>query len=216
MRQLLSIGLPIALQDGFVQIAFLIITVIANRRGLNDAAAVGIVEKLIGVIFLVPSSMSSAVSALAAQNIGADKHERARQTLWDAMAITVGFGLVIGIVMQIVVVPVIGLFTKEAIVVTMGAAYMRSYVWDCMIAGMHFCFSGYFCAYGKSGISFLHNSLSIVLVRIPGAYFASKMFPDSLFPMGMAAPAGSLLSVLICLLAYQWLKKQLLKKKISY
>jgi Na+-driven multidrug efflux pump len=102
---------------------------------------------------------------------------------------------------------VIGLFTKEAIVVTMGAAYMRSYVWDCMIAGMHFCFSGYFCAYGRSGISFLHNCLSIILVRIPGAYFASKMFPDSLFPMGMAAPAGSLLSVLICLIAYMWLSK---------
>jgi putative MATE family efflux protein len=209
MRQLLSIGLPIALQDGFVQIAFLIITVIANRRGLNDAAAVGIVEKLIGVIFLVPSSMSSAVSALAAQNIGANKHDRARQTLWDALAITVGFGLVIGIVMQIVVVPVIGLFTRETVVVAMGAEYMRSYVWDCMIAGMHFCFSGYFCAYGKSGISFLHNSLSIILVRIPGAYFASKLFPDSLFPMGMAAPAGSLLSVFICLIAYRWLTKRI-------
>jgi putative MATE family efflux protein len=208
MGQLLSIGVPIALQDGFVQIAFLVITVIANRRGLNDAAAVGIVEKLIGVIFLVPSSMSSAVSALAAQNIGANKHERARQTLKCAMAITVGFGLVIGLVMQVAVVPVIGLFTKEAVVVTMGAAYMRSYVWDCMIAGVHFCFSGYFCAYGRSGISFLHNSLSIVLVRIPGAYFASKLFPDSLFPMGMAAPAGSLLSVFICLFAYLWLNRK--------
>jgi Na+-driven multidrug efflux pump len=211
MGQLLSIGVPIALQDGFVQIAFLVITVIANRRGLNDAAAVGIVEKLIGVIFLVPSSMSAAVSALVAQNIGADKHDRARQTLWDAMAITVGFGFLISLVMQFAVVPVIGLFTREAIVVTMGAAYMRSYVWDCMFAGMHFCFSGYFCAYGKSGISFLHNSLSIILVRIPGAYFASRLFPESLFPMGMAAPAGSLFSVLICLIAYRWLSRKFLK-----
>jgi putative MATE family efflux protein len=211
MGQLLSIGVPIALQDGFVQIAFLVITVIANRRGLNDAAAVGIVEKLIGVIFLVPSSMSAAVSALVAQNIGADKHDRARQTLWDAMAITVCFGFLISLVMQFAVVPVIGLFTREAIVVTMGAAYMRSYVWDSMFAGMHFCFSGYFCAYGKSGISFLHNSLSIILVRIPGAYFASRQFPDSLFPMGVAAPAGSLFSVLICLIAYRWLSRKFLK-----
>ncbi len=43
--ELLRIGVPIALQDGLIQVAFIIITIIANRRGLNDAAAVGIVEK---------------------------------------------------------------------------------------------------------------------------------------------------------------------------
>lgn len=44
MGQILRIGIPVALQDGFIQIAFIVITVIANRRGLNAAAAVGIVE----------------------------------------------------------------------------------------------------------------------------------------------------------------------------
>ena len=65
---LLRVGVPVCLQDGFIQISFIIITIIANRRGLTDAAAVGIVEKIIGFMFLVPSSMLSAVSALAAQN----------------------------------------------------------------------------------------------------------------------------------------------------
>ena len=45
MGQVLKIGIPIAAQDGFIQIAFIIITIIANRRGLSAAAAVGIVEK---------------------------------------------------------------------------------------------------------------------------------------------------------------------------
>lgn len=79
MGQILHIGVPIALQDGFIQVAFLVITIIANRRGLNQAAAVGIVEKIIGFLFLVPSSMLSSVSALAAQNIGAGKHDRAQR-----------------------------------------------------------------------------------------------------------------------------------------
>ncbi len=68
---LLKVGIPVALQDGFIQISFLIITIIANNRGLNDAAAVGIVEKIIGILFLVPSSMLSTVSVLSAQNAGA-------------------------------------------------------------------------------------------------------------------------------------------------
>ena len=77
----MKIGVPIALQDGLIQIAFIVITIIANHRGLNDAAAVGIVEKVMSFLFLIPSSMLSTVSALGAQNIGAKKPERAIQTL---------------------------------------------------------------------------------------------------------------------------------------
>ena len=85
MGKILKIGFPIALQDGLIQISFLVITIIANRRGLNDAAAVGIVEKVMSFLFLIPSSMLSTVSALGAQNIGAGKAERAKLTLrYDA------------------------------------------------------------------------------------------------------------------------------------
>lgn len=212
IRQILKIGIPVALQDGFIQIAFIVITVIANRRGLNDAAAVGIVEKIIGVVFLVPSTMLSTVSALSAQNIGAGKHERAEQTLGYAVCITIGYGLIVSFLMQLMAEPVVGIFTGEMEAARAGAQYLRGYIWDCMFAGIHFSFSGYFCAYGMSGISFLHNFLSIVCVRIPGAYLTSKYFADTLFPMGLAAPGGSLLSVLICVAAFLWMKAAMKKE----
>lgn len=95
MGKLLQIGMPVALQDGFIQVSFVIITIIANRRGLTDAAAVGIVEKIIGFLFLIPSSMLSTVSALGAQNIGAGKPERARLTLRYAAMIACSFGIAV-------------------------------------------------------------------------------------------------------------------------
>ena len=74
MGKILGIGIPIAFQDGLIQVAFIIITIVANQRGLNDAAAVGIVEKVISFsLFGPPHSMLSTVSALGAQNIGAGK-----------------------------------------------------------------------------------------------------------------------------------------------
>ena len=57
ISNILKVGFPIAMQDGFIQIAFIAITVIANGRGLYDAAAVGIVEKFVGLVFIVPSTM---------------------------------------------------------------------------------------------------------------------------------------------------------------
>ena len=212
MGQILRIGIPIALQDGLIQIAFIVITVIANRRGLNDAAAVGIVEKIISFLFLVPSSMLSTVSALGAQNIGAGKPERAIKTLRYSIGITVGFGLIIAIIIQFAAAPVVGVFTADAAVILLGTQYIRGYIWDCMFAGIHFSFSGYFCACGRSELSFIHNITAIVLVRVPGVYLTSKFFPDTLFPMGLATAAGSLTSVIICLIAFSLLQR---KKKIA-
>ena len=208
MGRILRIGVPVALQDGLIQIAFLFITVIANRRGLTDAAAVGIVEKIISFLFLVPSSMLSTVSALGAQCIGAGKPRRALQTLWYAIAVAFGFGVLITIVIQFVAEPVAGLFTDSAAVAAAGGQYLRGYILDCCFAGLHFCFSGYFCAIGRSELSFLHNITAVVLVRVPGAYLMSKWFPTTLLPMGLATAAGSLLSVIICVIAFLVLRRR--------
>ncbi len=207
MTTILQVGIPVSVQDGFIQISFLIITMFANKRGLNDAAAVGIVEKLIGILFLVPSSFLSTVSALSAQNLGAGKPERARLTLKYAICITFSFGLIISVLMQFFADAAVSLFTDETEVILLGAQYMKSYVFDCMIAGIHFCCSGFFCACGLSGLSFLHNCISIIVARIPLAWLACRYFPDNLYPMGLAAPTGSFISVIICLIALRWIKK---------
>ena len=206
--RILRIGVPVALQDGLIQVSFLVITVIANRRGLTDAAAVGVVEKFISFVFLVPSSMLSTISALGAQEVGAGRHDRAAATLRYGIGLTLGFGAVAGVLVQFIAPNVVGLFTTDAAVIAAGAWYLRGYIWDCFFAGVHFSFSGYFCAYGRSELSFIHNILSIVLVRVPGAYFMSKWFPDTLLPMGLATACGSVLSVCVCLIMYVALKKK--------
>ncbi len=218
MRKIVSIGIPIAVQDGLIQVAFIVITIIANQRGLNDAAAVGIVEKIMSFLFLVPSSMLSTVSTLGAQNIGAKKTERAIETLRYAVLIAVGFGILATITIQFTAGSIVSLFTDGstsdgADVIRLGSQYLRGYIFDCVFAGIHFSFSGYFCACGKSGLSFLHNILAIILVRIPGVYLTSQMFRTTLFPMGLATAAGSLLSVLICLIAFYVIyHKKVIKK----
>ncbi len=209
--KILKTGIPVSLQDGFIQVAFIIITVIANHRGINDAAAVGIVEKVIGVLFIVPSSMLATVSALSAQNIGAKKYDRAEKTLRYAIILTVSYGIVVATITQFISKLIISLFSPDSTVILLGSEYLTGYSWDCIFAGIHFCFTGYFCAYGKSYIGFVHNIISILFIRIPGSYLASAMFSDTLLPMGFAASAGSVLSILICVGAFIWLKTHSLK-----
>ncbi len=197
------VGLPIAAQEFLIQISFLVITAIANDRGVIASASVGIVEKIIGFLFLFQSAMLSAVSTLTAQNIGANKHEQGEKALKYGVLLGMAYALCIILICELFAESMIGFFTSgEAEVVHMGSQYLRSYVIDALFVSVHFCFSGYFTAYGKSLLSFIQNLAAIILLRIPGAYLASLLFPQTLFPMGLAAPAGSLLSAAICLIAY--------------
>jgi len=208
LKQILGVGIPIATQDGFVQIGFLVITAIANSRGVEAAAAVGIVEKIISFFFLVPSAMLSAVSAIAAQNAGAEKHARSIRTLRCAIMICLIYGAAAWALCEVFPQGLVSLFTGAESVVAAGVQYLRSYAADIFIAGIHFCFCGFFCAYELALLSFISNLASIILIRIPGAWTASVLLPETLFPMGLAAPLGSLLSAVICVIMFIILRRK--------
>ena len=213
--KILNVGTPVALQDGFIQIAFIVITIIANSRGLIDAASVGIVEKIICFIFLVPSAFLSAISAITAQNLGAGQMIRAKKSLYYGLIITVSWGIIVAIYCQFMPHTLVSLFTKEEPVLLAGCEYLRSYCFDATFAAVHFCFSGFFCGIEKSRLSFIHNLASVLLVRIPGTYFLSESFKNTLYPMGFAAPLGSLLSAVMCVCFYLYIKDDIGKSNIN-
>ena len=124
MGEILKVGIPVAIQDGCIQAAFIIKTMIANHRGLDTSAAVGIVEKIISAIFIIPSSMLATVSALSAKNLGADKHDREALTLKYETFITCTNGIVDEIVMQFIAVGLIGLFTSDSKVVLLESPHI--------------------------------------------------------------------------------------------
>ncbi|MBP3366158.1 MAG: MATE family efflux transporter [Treponema sp.] len=196
-RNILKVGLPIALQDTLINISFIILTVIANLRSLISSSAVGVVEKLILFMFLVPSSMLSAISAFTAQNIGAKKPERALSATKFGMLITAIFGVIMCALSWICPQILTGIFSKDTQVIAEANEYLKTYSIDCILVAITFCINGYLCGQGKSNITFAHNVISIFLVRIPAAYALSKTFPATMPPMGLASPLGSVASIVI-------------------
>ncbi|MCI1666187.1 MAG: MATE family efflux transporter [Atopobiaceae bacterium] len=203
-RAVTSVGMPIAAQDTLINISFILLTVIANERGLVASSAVGVTEKVITFMFLVPSAMLSAISALTAQNVGAGRPGRAVEAVRWGMAICAVFGACMCGLSQLMPDAICSVFSTDPAVVGQAGDYLRSYSIDCMLVSITFCLNGYLCGTGRSTVTFAHNTLSIFLVRIPCAVALSRAFPDSLLPMGLASPLGSVFSIafLICFLAW--------------
>lgn len=129
-KTILSVGFPIAMQDTLINISFMILTLVANQRGLASSSAVGIVEKLITFMFLVPSSMLSSVSAFTAQNSGAHKSKRIRECVLFAIEVTAGFGALMCLIAWIAPDALTSIFTNDPTVITYAGEYIRSYSID--------------------------------------------------------------------------------------
>ena len=98
------------------------------------------------------------IGALRMGPAGAALGTTLSQTISVVVALTAALRRKTGLNLQKAIV---GIFENDTAVIRLGSQYLRAYVRDCIFAGVHFCFSGYFCACERSGISFLHNSLSI-------------------------------------------------------
>ena len=206
--KILKIGIPVAMQDGFIQIAFMVITVIANRRGLNDAAAVGIVEKIIGFLFLVPSSMLSAVSALGAQNIGAGKIKRAKHALFTG----IGIGLTVGCVVFVLVMfkgdLLAGFFTTDVAVIQRAFEYLRGFGAETIVTAILFSMIGYFNGNNKTVWVMTQGLIQTLLVRLPFAYVMSIQPNASLTKIGLAAPVSTTVGVIMNVIFFIYMNRK--------
>ena len=208
-RHLLNFAVPLLMGNIFQQLYNTVDTWVVGNYVSNEAfSAVGTVAPIINTLIGAFSGLASGAGVVISQYYGAGKYDRVDDILRYAIAIGVGFGAVMALLMQFIAPSMVRPFTSDEAVVKAGAAYIRSYIFDCLFAGIQFSFSGYFCAWGRSGLSFLHNTLSILLVRVPGAWLACRFFPQTLVPMGLAPACGSLFSSIVCILLYRWMKRQ--------
>ncbi|MBQ7174829.1 MAG: MATE family efflux transporter [Lachnospiraceae bacterium] len=199
IRRILTIGVPIALQDLLVSISFLVILAIVNGLGVIASAGIGVAEKLCGFIMLVPSAFSQSISSFVAQNFGAGRMDRARKALYYGIGISLCCGVLIGYAAYFHGGLLSGIFTSDMEVRQASADYLRAYAIDCLMTAFLFCFIGYFNGCQRTAFVMLQGITGAFLVRVPLSMLFSRIQPVSLFRIGLATPCSSLVQNLLCL-----------------
>lgn len=197
--RILRLGTPVALQDLLVSLSFLAIIAIANAMGTIASAGVGVAEKLCAFVMLVPSAYMQSMSAFVAQNIGAGLWERARQALLWGILSSLAAGILMAWASFFHGGALAGLFAKDTAVIAAAWEYLKAYAIDCLLTSFPFCFIGYFNGCGRTVFVMLQGFAGALGVRMPVAFLMSRMFPGSLFHLGLSTPASTVLQILLCL-----------------
>lgn len=198
--QILRYGLPIAAQEALTGVSFMVILAILNSFGLIASAGVGIAEKICSIMFIVPGAIMSAVSAFSAQNVGAGKRERAKQSMYIGMTVTFLVGVCMFFISFFKGAWLAGFFSKNQAVCLAAADYLKPYSIDCAIVGFNFSMMGYLNGNGKTGFVALQGILSTFCIRIPVSYLMSKIPGVGLFQIGFATPLATVFAIILDIL----------------
>ncbi len=207
-KEILVVGLPIALQDTLCSLSFMAISSIFNAMGLIVSSAVGVVEKYISLTMRPAMAFGAACAAMSAQNLGAGQPKRAKQVLWYSIGLTFTLSIVLFLLAQMISETLISLFSKDIAVAQTGADYLRSYAFDYFMVSFAFNYTGFFSSCGKAILPFMQSISVTFLVRVPLTYVLAGMVQDSLYIAGLAIPTASLVTVVICSIYYLYLRKK--------
>ena len=202
VMKIFKIGFPIALQESLVSLSFLVIAAIVNSLGVIASAGVGVAQKICSFIMLVPSSFSQSLSAFVAQNIGAGKPERARKSMYCGMTASLIIGVFMGYFAFFHGDLLSGIFSKETEVILAAADYLKAYAIDTCFVAFLFCYIGYFNGCGKTTIVMLQGIIGAFGVRVPVSFIMSRLPDTTLFKIGLATPASTIVQIIffsVCL-----------------
>ena len=85
---------------------------------------------------------------------------------------------------------------------TQGADYLRAISWDYLITSVMFCINGLAIGVGHTLYTLLSASFSSLIIRVPAAYVMGIVLGWGLSGVGYAAPAASVISLLVSIVYF--------------
>ena len=201
-------GAPVALQELLVSLSFLVIFAIVNSLGLTQSAGVGVAEKICGFLMLVGSTYMQSLSAFVAQNIGARRRDRAKLALKYGILTSLAAGIIMGYLSFFHGDLLSSIFSNDPQVIYMASEYLKAYSIDCILTAFLFCFCGYYSGCGRTTFTMLQGIIGAFCVRIPFSYFMSRISGISLFYIGLATPASTVVQIMLCLIYFIYIEKK--------
>ena len=199
MKMLLKLGLPSSVQQLVVSFSFLTLTALVNSLPNADIASAcqGIGGKVNSFAILPALAMSSAVSSMAGQNIGAGDAKRAKKTMLTGMGIAFAISMVVFVIVQLFPQQIISLFDTNEEVLKVGADYMRFIALDYIFVPFVFCMNGLAIGAGYTNFALFNACFSSILVRVPFAYLIVNLTNLGFNGIGLATGLASAASIVV-------------------
>jgi putative MATE family efflux protein len=213
VKVLVMRGLPMGLQMLIVSSSMLTVLGLINGYGTDTAAAFGAAVQVWTYVQMPVFAVGAAVTAMAAQNIGAGRWDRVTQTTWSGVTINLAMTGLVVLVVWIFNRPLLSIFLPEGSAALPIAAHANVIaLWSFLLFGAIIVLISTVRATGAVMGPLLVIFGSLWLARIPFAYgLAPRWGQDAIW---WSFPVGSIVGVVLGGLYYRygdWRKVRLMR-----
>ncbi|MFI3239249.1 MAG: MATE family efflux transporter [Bacteroidales bacterium] len=208
IKRIIILGTPIALQSVLTSLSFLFVLLLVNKFGVIFSAAVGVTEKLICLIMIIPIGFMHSISVFVAQNYGARNFTRSKRGMCVGITISLIYGLFSFYLSIFHGDILIGMFTNDIQIIETARGYLNAYAIDTIMVAFLFCLTGYLNGCGETFYVMIQGIVGAVFIRLILAYLLSMVEPVSLFRIGLATPIASTVQVVMCLIFFVIIEKR--------
>lgn len=172
--RLFAIGLPAGGEFLIMAVYSAFVYSIIRDQGADAQAGFGVGVRLMQSLFLPVMAVSFAASPLAAQNFGAMKADRVRQTFRSAAIMAASLMLVMTILCQLSPDSLVRVFTSEPPVINYATDYMRILSWGFLAFGLTFTSSSLFQAMGNAWPALLSSIMRLLIFVFPALWLSHR------------------------------------------
>lgn len=202
VKTILKLGVPSGIQMVVIYAGMTVILSVVNTFGESTVAGFGAAQRLDSIILLPAMALGTAVNAMAAQNIGANKWQRVEQTSKAGILYNIGIMLAIAVILFVLAEPLVKLFIRDRESVVFGALYLKTIAFFYPFIGLNFILNGIVRGAGAMFHVLILNIISLWILRVPFTYLAASHFGEIGIALGMGC--SFLISALFSIAYYRW------------
>jgi len=167
IKKITTIGLPTSFGQATTAIGFAVLNVFIISYGEGVLAAFAIGNRIASLVFLPAMGIGSAVSIIVGQNLGADKIDRARDTFYKSLFITITIMTTAGLSLLYFSDNLIEIFTKDPFIISEGTYYLKFILLTLPLMGVYQLLIGVFIGSGHTIQGMIVMVGRLWLIRIP-------------------------------------------------
>lgn len=212
-KMIISLGTPMAIQSGFINLSMLFVNSIINQVGVVASATFGVGIRIDDIINKISQGIQYAATPMISQNVGAKENKRAKHVVYWAWVYSVGFTAFCMILYICFGKQLFMVFSDDPQVHEMSKVFIRAILWMFPAFAFMRGSGALVQGIGHAKLSMILALLDGVFLRIGLSWLFGIMFNWGFygFVLGYAlAPYGYAIPSVIYFLSGKWEKRKAL------
>ena len=167
IAQIFKLGWPSAVSQAFTSLGFAIINSVIAGYDDTILSAIAIGNRINSMLLFPTMAVGSVLATFVGQNIGAGNIKRAKKSVNVAMALSLGIGIVGGLVLLPFRPQLAGIFLSQPTDMDLCVKYLFYLLVGLPLMSVFQCYNGCFQGAGRTGFSLTLSTVRLWVLRVP-------------------------------------------------